>query len=237
MSPVSVDCCDVKVAFRYRPVIRGFSANFGPGVTGLLGVNGAGKTTLMRAMAGVLGITAGSIEIKSDSQTGKVSYMPQDLAVPGSVPVVDAVTYMLWMRGLPRRECHDQAMAALQSVGLESEARRRYGKLSGGMKRRVALAQAIAGQPEVVLLDEPSTGLDPEQRRTMVDLVAQIPGTVVMSSHVMEDIADLASDVVVLDRGKNVFQGTLTQMVKETGTGKDRRPLEAAFFELVGRQT
>lgn len=234
---MTVLCRDVSVSFKNKPVLSGFSASFGPGVTGLLGVNGAGKTTLMRAMAGALHVTAGTVDVQGSSEAGKVSYMPQDLAVPGSVPVIDAVTYMLWLRGVPTKQCHDQAMAALQAVGLEAEAKRRYRKLSGGMKRRVALAQAIAGQPEIVLLDEPSTGLDPEQRRTMVDLVAQIPGTVVMSSHVMEDIADLANDVVVLHQGQNAFQGALQNMVETAGTAQDSRPLEAAFFKLVGRRT
>lgn len=106
--------------------------------------------------------------------------------------------------------------------------------LSGGMVRRVALAQALASSPSVLLLDEPSTGLDPKQRRVMVDLIGNLAGCVLLSSHVMEDVADVASRVLVLDEGRIVFDGTVDQLSGLAPVGAPRgRAAEAGFLHVI----
>ncbi len=103
------------------------------------------------------------------------------------------------------------------------------------MLRRVTLAQALVSDPEVLLLDEPSTGLDPEQRRGMVDLIRDLPGTVLLSSHIVEDVEDLASRVVVLDSGRVVFDGPVTTLTEGISADGRRSAVEAGFFRAIGR--
>ena len=137
-----------------------------------------------------------------------ISWMPQAGTAPRSLTPVEFVTYVTWLRGHRWRDSRERAVAALDAVELGEHAKTQVRRLSGGMVRRVWLAQALAANAQVLLLDEPSTGLDPRQRATMVRLLAQVADrTVVMSSHILEDVAELATRVVVLDKGCVRFDG------------------------------
>lgn len=137
--------------------------------------------------------------------------MPQTAAIPRRLRTHEFVAYLTWMRGVPRGEAGHRATEALERVGLADRVEARLGTLSGGMVRRVWLAQALAARTEVLLLDEPSTGLDPRQRATMVDLVREhAQGTVLLSSHLVEDVASLADRVLVLEAGSIVFDGPVS---------------------------
>jgi len=213
-----------------------------PGVTALLGVNGAGKSTLMSICAGLLTPKTGAVHIASHalysrahrrSALAAVSLMPQATSFPANLTARDVVTYLGWLRGLSRRVASTRAAECLAAVGLHDVADRKCGSLSGGMARRLALAQALVSEPEVILLDEPSTGLDPQQRRGMVELIRALPATVLLSSHVVEDVEDLATHVIVLHGGRVVFDGTtaaLTDGIEVTGR---RSAVEAGFLRAI----
>ena len=198
--------------------LQGLSLTLRPGVTGVVGVNGAGKTTFIRVVSGGLRPTSGHVRVAGHdlykrreraSALRSVAWMPQAAAYPKGMSVVEFVAYLTWLRGHSFKEANDRARAALAGVRLEPVAVQKLGSLSGGMIRRMWLAQALAAQSELLLLDEPSTGLDPKQRAVMVDLIreqARRDGSiVVMSSHIVEDVIDLADHVVVLDRGRVLY--------------------------------
>jgi ABC-2 type transport system ATP-binding protein len=195
-----------------------------PGVTGLVGVNGAGKSTLMHVLAGLLAPGQGSVVFTGDSGCdehrwrdlrGRIALMPQSFDVPRNVRTLDAVAYLTSLRGFPSSDSSKRAASALQAVGLADRSRKPIRALSGGMLRRVAFAQAIASDPDVLLLDEPTTGLDPEQRVLVRDLVRgrKDRGITLVSSHVMEDLQAVADEVVVLDQGELIFAGSMADLL------------------------
>ena len=211
------------------------------GVTALVGVNGAGKSTLMRHLAGALRPGAGRVDVAGTDLYGagraaglrQVGYMPQEYSLPRDLRVRTSVTYAAWMRGLARRDSQRLADAALEAVGLSARAGHRVHSLSGGMLRRLSLAQAVVGGPGLLLLDEPTTGLDPEQRAVMRDLVARQPGdrVTLVSSHVMEDVHALARDILVLEDGAVIWHGCLQDFVERFGGPE--RSAEMAFLTLL----
>lgn len=229
-----------------RQALDGVEVRLGRGVTALVGVNGAGKSTLIGAVSGGLRPTSGRVLIGGLDPYGRrrkkalrqVALMPQTASFPKGMTAREVVEYLGWMRGLPVSRARVRAVEALEQVGLGERMSARIGQLSGGMVRRVALAQALACEAEVVLLDEPSTGLDPAQRRTMVELVAGVRGCVVMSSHVLEDVVDVADRVLVLDAGRLLFDGSVAELIALAPEGTaEGKAAEVAFLQLVaGRQ-
>lgn len=211
------------------------------GVTALVGVNGAGKSTLLSIAAGGLRPPAGVVTIDGIDVYGKqrrtalprIAWMPQAVTFPARMTALEVVEYLTWMRGFSRRGARERAVSALERVNLGSRSNDSIRSLSGGMVRRVCLAQALAVDPDILLLDEPSTGLDPEQRRLMVDSLADLPGAVLLSSHVMEDVADLASKVVVLDEGRVLFDGDLCDFTARVEHPDAARAAEVAFLSIV----
>jgi ABC-2 type transport system ATP-binding protein len=163
--------------------------------------------------------------------------MPQELRFPGNFTALEVVEYLTWMRGCPSRSARTRARMALGFVGLGGRMRSKMGELSGGMVRRVGLAQALAAEPEVLLLDEPSTGLDPEQRRIMVDLLSQLEGCVLLSSHVMEDVTEAAQRVLVLHEGQLAFDGDIVALQSHAPTGTPTgRTAEGGFLQIVSKR-
>jgi ABC-2 type transport system ATP-binding protein len=203
----------------------------GPGVTGLLGPNGAGKTTLLRLAATVLAPDRGAIRLlgldpgRADERVAirrRLGYMPQE---PGFYPRFTAfefVDYVAILKEMTEPEArHEEVRRVLEVVGLGDLATRRVKALSGGMRRRLALAQALLGDPDLLLLDEPTAGLDPEQRLRFRELISQLPHrpTVLVSTHATEDVLALAERVVVMAGGGVRFDGTPHDLV-ETARGR-----------------
>ena len=196
----------------------------GPGITGLLGPNGAGKTTLIRILATLLPPSAGQVGVNgwwtSDLRDRveirrRLGYLPQDLGLYPRFTVFEFVDYLALLKELDDpAERHRRVRAALAAVELEDLARRKIRTLSGGMRRRVGIAQAIVADPLLLLLDEPTTGLDPEQRMRFRQLIAGIgeQRTVVLSTHLVEDVAAVCTQVVVLWQGRVRFHGTPSQL-------------------------
>jgi ABC-2 type transport system ATP-binding protein len=215
-----------------------------PGVTGLVGVNGAGKSTLLRILAGALRPSRGSVCFDGLDPYGRgrrrflrrTSLMPQALELPPDARVVDAVAYCGWLRGLPAAGLRDRAREVLGDVGLADRGGQRVRTLSGGMVRRAALAQALISAPDVLLLDEPTTGLDPEQRATVRGLISELPrdSAIVVSSHVMEDLEQLADRIIVLDGGEMAHCGSLAEFCGKFGG--PAASAETAFLSLLTRR-
>jgi ABC-2 type transport system ATP-binding protein len=211
--------------------------------TGLVGVNGAGKTTLLATLAGVRRPQAGSVLLDGVDVYGPrrlsvltaIGYMPQQLQLPGELAVRDALAYVAWLRGGRPAVASKRADALLEQVELGPRRCDRINRLSGGMQRRLTLATALVTAPTVLLLDEPTTGLDPEQRANVRELITALPGgpTVFISSHVMEDVERMTSDIVVLSEGRVVHHGPTDRFVEERGGPE--RSAEYAFLSTIAR--
>jgi ABC-2 type transport system ATP-binding protein len=211
----------------------------GPGITGLLGPNGAGKTTLLRIAATVLAPDSGRVRLlgRDPSQADervqirrRLGYLPQEPGYHRGFTAFEFVDYIAILKELTDRQArHAEVRRVLTEVGLGAVAHKKIRALSGGMRRRVALAQALLGRPDLLLLDEPTAGLDPEQRlrfRELISAAAQ-RHTVLLSTHQTEDVAALCQRVVVMHRGAVRFDGT-ARALAELARGKvwlaDARP-------------
>ncbi|MGH8951842.1 MAG: ABC transporter ATP-binding protein [Acidimicrobiia bacterium] len=198
-----------------------------PGVTGLVGANGAGKTTLLRLMLGLLHPTSGTMQVLGhDPQQeplvvrSRIGYMPEGECLPKDQTAADFVSYAAQLAGLPPQEAKRRSSETLFLVGLEEERFRFIGDFSTGMQQRVKLAQAIVHDPDLLLLDEPASGLDPEGRQQMLDLIkrlARFEINVIVSSHVLTDIEQTCDWVVMLDAGRLLRSGPL-QGFEKLGT-------------------
>ncbi|MGX1756177.1 ATP-binding cassette domain-containing protein [Streptomyces lydicus] len=241
--PISISEC----SFMYRrglPVLEGLSLSFGHGATVLLGPNGAGKSTLLGIAASALRPASGHVRIGGlDARSRKdvkeyrrkVGWLPQQVkAVPG-LRVREQVAHAGWLKGMSRVEAWKASRRALGQVDLTDLSMRRTTELSGGQKRRLGIAQALVHNAEVVLMDEPTAGLDPSQRATFRDLVGRLSSTVaiVVSTHQTEDLADIYQSVVVLDQGRVRHQGAVGSFLDlaPAGTAAERQA-EAAYTAI-----
>ncbi len=194
------------------------------GMFGLLGANGAGKTTLMRILAGLLRPTGGRVRIgghdlaTSQGRTAVarvLGYLPQDLGLYPDLTAREFLDYLALLKGIDARpERRRRVAEALEIVMLTAEADRRLKTYSGGMRRRVGIAQALLGDPRLMIVDEPTAGLDPQERIRFRTLLSQLAGdrTILLSTHIVEDIAQTCRDLAVLSRGRLVFRGTVDEL-------------------------
>lgn len=195
---------------------------------GLLGANGAGKSTLIKLLLGLIQPTSGSatmlgIDVTTDSAKARerVGYMPESDCLPLDVTAADFVGHMAEMSGLPARAARQRANDVLYQVGVEEARYRLIRGFSTGMKQRVKLAQAIVHDPELVFLDEPTNGMDPQGRDDMLSLIRRIHRqmgiTVVVSSHILEDIERVCEHVVMVDRGRIAITGAIDDLMQGGG--------------------
>ncbi|MEV4325096.1 ABC transporter ATP-binding protein [Microbispora rosea] len=208
------------------------------GMYGLLGTNGAGKTTLMRVLAGVLPPTAGTVGVGGHdltTRTGRLAvqrrlgYLPQDLGLYPDLSAQEFLDYVGLLKGLDDTAARRRQIGELlDMVGLADAATRKLRGFSGGMRRRVGIAQALLGDPALVVVDEPTAGLDPEERIRFRTLLASIAAgrTVLLSTHIVEDVAQTCRDTAVMARGRVVFNGQVADIVQRA---------EGVTWELVGQ--
>jgi ABC-2 type transport system ATP-binding protein len=214
---------DVVKRYGRTVALAGLSADIGPGITGLLGSNGAGKTTFMSLVLGLRKRDGGELTVLGhDPATAgiemraRIGYAPEHHELPSELAASDLVRHLAEMHLLPRRAAMQRANEALWLVGLGEERFRPVGTMSTGQRQRVKLAGAIAHDPELVLLDEPTDGLDPLQRTTMLDLIRRI-GTefglhIVVSSHHLEEVERICDSVVIVEGGVVVRAGALADV-------------------------
>src|SRR5690606_21500841 len=229
---------------RHR-ALAGLDLTARPGVTGLLGPNGAGKTTLLRILATVMAPDGGSLRLLGRDPADGAQRLevrrrrgsrPQDAGFHGGFTAFEAVDYVAVLKEhAAARARHDEVRRVLDHVGLGDVTGRKVRALSGGMRRRLGLAQALLGRPELLVLDEPTAGLDPEQRIRFRDLVstAASSATVVLSTHQTEDVAAVCSHVVVMVAGQARFAGSVAELAQVAAgrvwvdTDRDPRALAA----------
>ena len=216
---------DVGKSFGRTRALDGIAFTAGSGVTGLLGPNGAGKTTVLRMLATVLGPDRGRLRLlgRNPAEAGdrleirrRLGYLPQEPGFHRGFTAFEFVDYVAILKEMThRRERHDEVRRVLDVVGLSSVSGKKIRALSGGMRRRVGLAQALLGDPDLLVLDEPTVGLDPEQRLRFRELISRAAEgrCVLLSTHQTEDVAALCNAIVVVQAGRTLFSGTPAQLV------------------------
>ena len=232
-----------------QKALDGVSLDLGPGITGLLGRNGAGKTTLLRILATGLAGSGGEVRVLGEDPTDaagrlairrRLGYVPQESALYESFTPFDFVDYVAILKEHTNRgDRHAEVRRVLDAVDLADVTRKKIRKLSGGMKRRVSLAQALLGDPRLLVLDEPTVGLDPEQRLRFRQLISRHAERrcVVLSTHMTEDVEALCDRVIVIEEGVVRFDGTPVELT-ETARGSvwiaDRPDPSAAISWRTG---
>jgi ABC-2 type transport system ATP-binding protein len=206
--------------------LDGVDLGLGPGVTGLLGPNGAGKTTLLRILATALAADSGRVSVFGEQPSSSVGrtairrrlgYVPQETGFPRGFSAFGFVDYLAILKEWPDRSTrHAEVRRVIDLVGLGDVATKRVSALSGGQRRRVVLAQALLGHPDMMVLDEPTAGLDPEQRGRLRDVLGRVgeTATVLVSTHQTDDVAALCERVVVLNGGRVLFDGQVPELVE-----------------------
>jgi ABC-2 type transport system ATP-binding protein len=223
MRPPTATVVGVSKKFRRTRALEDVSFELSSGITGLLGPNGAGKTTLLRIMATILVPDSGEVRLlgrrtdDADQRTDvrrRLGYLPQELEYPRGFTTFGFVDYMAILKEWDDHTTrHDEVRRVLDVVQLTDVATKKIRALSGGMRRRLAIAQALIGAPQLLLLDEPTTGLDPEQRVNLRSVLSRIDATTLLSTHQTQDVEALCDQVIVLDQGRIRFHGAVTDLV------------------------
>lgn len=179
-----------------------------------------------------------SIKSEKDARAARrqIGFLPQDFGYYPHFSVYDFVRYSAWLREVSSEHAHDETVRVIQEVGLGDRMTSRMKSLSGGMVRRVGIASALVGSPRLVLLDEPTVGLDPAQRLEFRDLVRSLRNvTVILSTHLVEDVAAICHEVVVMSSGRFVFRGTPDQLSSlATNGGAGDTPMEQGYMSVLG---
>ena len=200
------------------------SANLKPGVYGLLGANGAGKTTLMRMLCAILESTSGEVLLNGKEITSMgadyrnvLGYLPQDFGYYPNYTAMEFLLYVAALKGIPKDIARRRAIELLDIVGLSHVANKKVKTFSGGMKQRVGIAQALLNNPGILILDEPTAGLDPKERVRFRNLLSEYAGDkiVILSTHIVSDIEAIADEVLLMKKGKFVLQGTVPELTKK----------------------
>jgi len=242
---MNVEITGLTRRFGRNQAVAGVDLEVGPEVFGLLGPNGAGKTSLLRMMATVLPPSSGKLRLlgRDPGVYGprreirrRLGYLPQNLGYYPSFTVVEFIEYFALLKEMPAARVPAAVAAAVERVDLGDKARAKLRTLSGGMLRRVGIAQAIVNEPDLLLLDEPTAGLDPEQRVAFRALLRELAerATVVVSTHLVEDVGAACTEVALMNQGKIVFRGTPDQLTaRGEGHGVGDAPLERGYSAVL----
>lgn len=222
--------------FQGTRAVDGVTLKMGAGVYGLLGVNGAGKTTLMRMLCTLIRPSSGRITWEGrdifalgGDYRRLLGYLPQEFGFYPEFSVQDYLMYVASIKGMSPALARKRIPGLLRMVGLERERNKKMRKLSGGMKRRAGIAQAMLNDPKILILDEPTAGLDPNERVRFRNLISELAGerVVLLSTHIVSDIEYIANEILLMRQGKICFSGTREEMIASA-------PVKA-FRCVVGR--
>src|SRR5258705_9668767 len=245
---MNVDIPGLSRRFGSVTAVAELNLEAGPGVFGLLGPNGAGKTSLLRMMATVLPPTSGRMRLIGRDPGGyaprreirrRLGYLPQTLGYYPGFTVAEFVEYFALLKEMPAAQVPAAVATAVERVDLSGKARAKLRTLSGGMLRRVGIAQAIVNEPELLLLDEPTAGLDPEQRVAFRAVLRELGqrATVIVSTHLVEDVGAACTQVALMDQGKIVFQGSPDELTARGAgtTAAGDAPLERGYSAVLAQ--
>ncbi|MBB1244634.1 ATP-binding cassette domain-containing protein [Streptomyces durbertensis] len=242
------DRCTYSYTRKAPPVLDRFGAELAAGCTVLLGPNGAGKSTLLGIASSYRSPDAGSVTWNGRSPTGRrsrasyrrvVGWLPQDVTPIPGLTVREQAAYVGWLKGMNRSDAWRKSRGALARVDLSSLAQRKSHQLSGGQLRRLGIAGALVHGAELLLLDEPTAGLDPSQRQVFRDLLHSLRGqvAVVVSTHQTEDLDELYDEVVVLDSGQVRYQGNVPGFLWHADPqAVAGRRAESAYLSMIRRE-
>ncbi|MBD5393491.1 MAG: ABC transporter ATP-binding protein [Lachnospiraceae bacterium] len=216
---------DLTVTFKNKvTAIDHASLEIPKGIFGLLGENGAGKTTLMRVLTTVLSPTDGSVTLDGmlysegnyDKIQRKIGYLPQEIDLYPNLTVQECLEYLGDLSGIPKQIYKERIRYYLEKTSLTEHRKKKIKQLSGGMKRRVGLIQALLNEPEFLIVDEPTTGLDPEERIRIRNLLVDFSKerTVLFSTHVLEDLAATCNQLAVMKRGRFLYAGSVSELLE-----------------------
>ncbi|MCR5530928.1 MAG: ABC transporter ATP-binding protein [Lachnospiraceae bacterium] len=223
-----------------KRALDGFSYTFAPGIYGLLGPNGAGKSTLMGILTTGLKATSGKVtwdgaDIASMGKDYRamIGYMPQQQKIYEDFTLVRFLYYVASLKGKKKGEVSEEIDGIIRSVNLWEVRNDCIGTYSGGMKQRTLLAQALVGNPAILILDEPTVGLDPKERVHFRELVSEVAKDkiVIIATHIVSDLEKLASEIIFLNQGKIVKRGTLSELY-ENYDGEGEPSVEKIYMEL-----
>ena len=209
--------------FDKKYAVEDFSAEFERGVYGLLGPNGAGKTTLMRMMVDLLTPSSGNIQLDGvdiselgASYRDKLGYMPQEIGVYRNFSARRFLKYLSALKGIPSGEADEIIVSLLELVGLKDVADKKLGGFSGGMLRRIGIAQALLNDPKILILDEPTAGLDPQERIRFRNIISEISGDriVLLSTHIVTDVEFIAGEVILMREGRLLRMDTTEALLR-----------------------
>ncbi len=217
---------DLTVTFRNGvTAINHADLEISNGIFGLLGENGAGKTTLMRVLTTVLKPTGGRVALNEmlyreenyEKIQKRIGYLPQEIDLYPNLTVQECLEYMGALAGVPKQECRKRIQYYLTKTSLLEHRKKKMKQLSGGMKRRVGLVQALLNEPEFLIVDEPTTGLDPEERIRIRNLLVDFSEnrTVLFSTHVVEDLVATCNRLAVMKKGQFLYQGKMTDLLQK----------------------
>ena len=236
-----------KVSKRYGKTLalRDFSLQLGPGVLGLLGPNGAGKTTLMSILATITRATEGRVTwngtdlaANPDSLRATLGYLPQDFGVYPNLSAVEFLEYLAAVKGLDAKSSKQRIDELLNLVNLTDVRKRPLGGYSGGMKQRVGIAQALLNDPQLLIVDEPTAGLDPEERVRFRNLLSELSGEriVILSTHIVSDVEATATDIALITQGSLVAHATPEDLLRKVEGKVWEWVIPSADFNTVRHQ-
>lgn len=222
-------------SYKDKMVVENISLSLKIGVYGLLGANGAGKTTLMRMLCGILKADNGSVKfdgisVALEEYRDILGYLPQDFGYYPEFTGMEFLLYMASLKGLDKVRAKKKTAELMELVGLSEKGKKKIKTYSGGMKQRLGIAQALLNDPKVIILDEPTVGLDPRERVRFRNIIAELgkENIVLLSTHIVSDIEHIADVVLMMKDGRLIYQGKWTE---ENGD------LEEFYLEQFGEGT
>ncbi|CEJ73798.1 ABC transporter ATP-binding protein [[Clostridium] sordellii] len=213
---------NITKVFKDKIAVNDFNVTLTSGVYGLLGPNGAGKTSLMRILADVSNATSGEVYLNGKSKTelgadyrDVLGYLPQDVGFYKSFTAQKFLEYVATLKGIDKEKASIKIDELLKFVNLEKDRKRKIGKFSGGMKQRLGIAQALLNDPKILILDEPTAGLDPNERIRFKNLIAEISRDkiVILSTHIVSDVEFIANEILIMRDGELVEKATPVEML------------------------
>lgn len=212
---------DVSKFYGKKQALNNITLEIEQGMFGLLGRNGAGKTTLMKSIATLLSLSSGSVTVcgvnvnEASKIREMIGYLPQDFSMYSNMSAYEAMDYLGVLSGLDKKTRKERIPSLLSKVNLNNNMKTKVKAMSGGMRRRLGIAQAILHDPKVLIVDEPTAGLDPEERVRFRNLLSEIAEEriVILSTHIVGDIESTCENIAVMDEGKIIFKGTATELL------------------------